>query len=176
MPTDCQPLVKLDEPNPCSQRLPDEVFAQVVENAPLIAIDLLVEDQDRRVLLGCRSNPPAKGTWFVPGGRLWKNETLAGAFERITRDELGQAFGLEQSIFVGVYQHFYPDNFLGEHRGGTHYIALAHRLWCGTRHLPLPRLQHAQYRWSLPSSIARDPLAHAYTRAYFIHDEVPHLS
>ena len=28
----------------CSCLLPDEVFAQVIEHAPLIAIDLLVQD------------------------------------------------------------------------------------------------------------------------------------
>lgn len=152
----------------CSRLLPDELFAEVIENAPLVAIDLLVEDREHRVLLGWRKNPPAQSSWFVPGGRIQKNETLEQAFARITQTELGQHFDLEQSVFTGVYQHFYPDNFRGEVRGGTHYIALAHRLWSGDTELSLPQSQHAQYRWAHPISITQDPLVHAYTRAYFI--------
>ena len=92
-----------NDANLCSRLLPDEVFAQVIENAPLIAIDLLVEDREHRVLLGWRKNPPAQSFWFVPGGRVQKNETLDQAFARITRAELGQCFDLEQSVFTGVY-------------------------------------------------------------------------
>lgn len=155
--------------NLCSRLLPDEVFEQVIDHAPLIAIDLLVEDQDHRVLLGWRKNPPAQSCWFVPGGRIRKNETLEQAFARITLAELGQAFDMEQSVFTGVYQHFYADNFRGQARSGTHYIALAHRLWAGDVALTLPQSQHAQYRWAHPTSITQDPLVHAYTRAYFMH-------
>lgn len=166
MPTETNLLSS--DANSCSRLLPDEVFAQVIEHAPLIAIDLLVEDKEQRVLLGWRKNPPAQSSWFVPGGRIQKNETLDQAFARITRAELGQAFDLEQSVFTGVYQHFYPDNFRGDTRMGTHYIALAHRLWAGNSDLPLPQSQHAQYRWAHPATIAIDPLVHTYTRAYFM--------
>jgi len=166
MPTETNVLAPAE--SSCSRLLPDEVFAQVIEHAPLIAIDLLVEDKEQRVLLGWRKNPPAQSSWFVPGGRIQKNETLDQAFARITRAELGQVFDLEQSVFTGVYQHFYPDNFRGDATTGTHYIALAHRLWAGNAPLPLPQSQHAQYRWAHPVTIAIDPLVHAYTRAYFI--------
>ena len=152
----------------CSRLLPDEIFAEVIEHAPLVAIDLLVEDKEQRILLGWRKNLPAQSSWFVPGGRIRKNETLDQAFARITLAELGQSFDLEQSVFSGVYQHFYPDNFRGDTRAGTHYIALAHRVWAGGVALPLPQSQHTQYRWAHPTTIAIDPLVHAYTRAYFM--------
>lgn len=150
-----------------SRLLPENVFKQVVANAPLVAIDLLVEDAERRMLLGWRKNPPARDNWFVPGGRIRKNETLSAAFSRISEEELGRPFRLDQCIFVGVYQHFYTDNFLGEQGAGTHYLALAHRLWTGDSELRLPQTQHTQYRWDTPAAIAQDPRVHAYTRAYF---------
>lgn len=155
------------EPAASSRQLPENIFEQVVANAPLVAIDLLVEDAERRVLLGWRKNPPARDNWFVPGGRVRKNETLSAAFSRITEEELGHPFRLDQCIFVGVYQHFYPDNFRGDHGASTHYLALAHRLWTGDLPLRLPSTQHAQYRWDYPAAIAQDPLVHAYSRAYF---------
>ena len=166
MPTETNLLAS--DTSSSSRLLPDEVFAQVIEHAPLVAIDLLVEDKEQRVLLGWRKNPPAQSLWFVPGGRIQKNETLDQAFARITLAELGQEFDLEQSVFTGVYQHFYPDNFRGDTRMGMHYIALAHRLWTGNIVLPLQQSQHAQYRWAHPATISIDPLVHAYTRAYFM--------
>lgn len=156
-----------DRPAHRSLRLPENIFEQVVANAPLVAIDLLVEDSARRILLGWRTNPPARDWWFVPGGRVCKNETLQEAFERITTEELGTCFHIEQSIFTGVYQHFYPDNFQGNCYASTHYLALAYRLWSGDKTLSPPRLQHDQYQWAEPASILQDETIHPYTRAYF---------
>jgi hypothetical protein len=36
-------------------------FAQVVRNTPLVAIDLIIRDPDRCVLVGLGTNEPAKG-------------------------------------------------------------------------------------------------------------------
>lgn len=50
-------------------------FETVVASAPLISIDLLVENEQGQYLLGLRKNRPAQGYWFVPGGRVQKNES-----------------------------------------------------------------------------------------------------
>ena len=71
---------------PC---LPAPEFLDVVRLTPLISIDLIVVDDHARVLLGRRVNRPALGAWFVPGGRIHKDESLGGAFSRIVREELG---------------------------------------------------------------------------------------
>ena len=64
-------------------------FETVVASTPLISIDLLVQNEHGEYLLGLRNNRPAQGYWFVPGGRVLKNETLDGAFKRLTFEELG---------------------------------------------------------------------------------------
>ena len=66
-------------------------FLEVVRLAPLVAIDLIVADADSRVLVGQRRNRPARGTWFVPGGRIRKDERLDAAFTRLVETELGIA-------------------------------------------------------------------------------------
>ncbi len=147
--------------------LTEAMLRAIVAHAPLIAIDLIVQDRQRRLLLGWRRNPPARGYWFVPGGRVRKDETLADAFARISTTELGEAYQLEQSVFMGVYQHFYSENFLGEAHSSTHYITLAHKLRPGDTSLPLPDAQHSRYRWASRSDIERDLLVHPYARAYF---------
>lgn len=50
--------------------LSQEDFATVVRSTPLISIDLIVENERGEFLLGKRTNRPAQGFWFVPGGRV----------------------------------------------------------------------------------------------------------
>ena len=67
--------------------LSDDDFRFVVRSTPLFALDLIIMDEYERVLVGLRVNDPAKGFWFVPGGRVTKNESLKTAFSRILFDE-----------------------------------------------------------------------------------------
>lgn len=90
-----------------------ETFQTVVASTPLISIDLLVENEQGEYLLGMRNNRPAQGYWFVPGGRVQKNETLDEAFKRLTRMELGVELERTDARFKGVYEHFYSVVRLG---------------------------------------------------------------
>jgi colanic acid biosynthesis protein WcaH len=145
--------------------LPPEVFSVVVRSTPLVSIDLLVRDAEGRLLVGRRRNQPARGCWFVPGGRIGKDERLADAFARITGDELGVSLRREHSRFVGVFEHFYPENALEAPGFGTHYVVLAHELVRMTL-TTLPAAQHAAYRWLGNAALLADPEVHENTKAY----------
>ena len=146
-------------------KLSDSDFAQVIRNAPLVSVDLLVEDGAGRFLLGLRTNAPAQGYWFVPGGRVYKNERLADALTRIGKVELGADLDMEKCRFFGLYEHFYPDNAFSR-EFGTHYVVAAYAL--KVEHLPaLPKQQHSAYRWLSPGEILGDPEVHGYTKDYF---------
>ncbi|HMJ64972.1 MAG TPA: GDP-mannose mannosyl hydrolase [Candidatus Binatia bacterium] len=148
-------------------RLGREEFLEVVERAPLVSIDLIVRRENGEVLLGRRTNEPARDCWFVPGGRIHKNERIADAFSRITRDELGRAFVLGDAKFVGVFEHFYPTNF-GEKAGfGTHYVVLAYELTAKKLPAKLPADQHGEFRWFMVDEIRSAELVHKHTKAYF---------
>ncbi|UYU30742.1 GDP-mannose mannosyl hydrolase [Siccibacter colletis] len=147
--------------------LSQQDFATVVRSTPLISIDLIVENQRGEFLLGKRNNRPAQGFWFVPGGRVQKDETLAAAFERLTQAELGKGFTMGDGEFYGVWQHFYDDNFSGSDFS-THYIVLGFRLKVQEADLRLPTEQHNDYRWQTPEALlARDDV-HDNSRAYFL--------
>ena len=47
--------------------LDKEVFSSVIENTPLVSIDLVVKNKYGQTLLGKRLIKPAKAHWFVPG-------------------------------------------------------------------------------------------------------------
>ncbi|HAT2422693.1 TPA: GDP-mannose mannosyl hydrolase, partial [Citrobacter freundii] len=81
-----------------------EDLVMVVRSAPLISIDLIIENEDGEFLLGKRCNRPAQGYWFVPGGRIYKDETFKEAFSRITEKEIGVNLDIKLGTFYGIWQ------------------------------------------------------------------------
>ncbi|QWL70479.1 GDP-mannose mannosyl hydrolase [Aeromonas hydrophila] len=142
-------------------------FQQIVAATPLISLDLIVRNGQGQVLLGRRLNRPAQGYWFVPGGRVRKDEGLDAAFLRLTQEELGLAVSRESARLLGPYEHFYADNFSGEDFS-THYIVLGYEVaWQGQQDA-LPISQHDQYRWFDVAELLQDPSVHQHTKDYFL--------
>ena len=146
--------------------LGDEEFSTIVRFAPLVSIDLIIRDPRRKVLVGIRNNEPAKNFYFVPGGRIRKDETLEAAFARILAAETGCSLDFKQARFVGVYQHMYPNNPFGHPGYGTHYVVLAYEL--NLSHRPAIALdsQHRTAVWMDEAQLRAAPNVHRYTKAY----------
>ncbi len=143
----------------------DELI-QVVKNTPLVSIDLIVKNSHSEILVGLRKNEPAKDYWFVPGGRILKNERIAQAFERIAKEELGINIAYEQAKFLGVFEHFYKNNFAQKEDFTTHYVVLAHQMNISENLLQLPNTQHQEYKWLSKDSMSKEKKVHPYTKAY----------
>ncbi|MDX3905542.1 MAG: NUDIX domain-containing protein [Pigmentiphaga sp.] len=142
-------------------------FRKAVAMVPLVSIDLLLRNSWGAYLLGLRVNPPARDTWFVPGGRIRKNESLAHARTRIAREELGLELPASAWVSRGVYEHFYQTNFADESGQATHYVVLAFEAQLGTAPPDFPRDQHRRYCWMPAASAGSHPSVHPYTQAYF---------
>ena len=142
-----------------------ETFKYIVRYAPLISIDLVVENKNGEILVGRRRNRPAKNFLFVPGGRILKGETISEAFGRITLSELGEVISISVAKFIGVFEHFYDDSFFGSNIT-THYIVLAYKI-VSTKNLNLPKFQHTEYLWLSVEEILNREDVHPYTKAYF---------
>jgi len=146
-----------------------DVFRTVVASTPLVSIDLVVRNSSGDILLGHRMNRPAKGYWFVPGGRILKNEALDDAFLRLTQTELGHCFKREEARLLGVYEHFYEDSVFGgkETDPDTHYVVLGYQLNLPANfQLEPPVEQHASYRWWSVEEMQQSVDVHENTRAY----------
>ena len=144
----------------------------VVRNAPLVSIDLVIVDKDARILVGKRTNEPALGTWFVPGGRIGKDETLDAAFARIAIDELGPGdWSRADATPLGVFEHFYSANFTGSDDMSTHYVVIAYAINADDFRLDrLPLDQHSDFEWVSSGGVTVDGgtvAVHDYTEAYF---------
>ncbi|WP_444677793.1 GDP-mannose mannosyl hydrolase [Halomonas sp. E19] len=145
--------------------LSDDAFGQVVANTPLVSLDFVVTNPLGEWLLGQRQNRPAQGYWFVPGGRVRKNETLTAAAWRLTANELGRPQSLANMSFLGVYEHFYADSMFASDLT-THYVVLAYQFGLSLELDSLPRHQHNRYRWWAPQINCEHASVHPNTRAY----------
>jgi len=152
------------------KHLSREEFLKIVENTPLISIDLIAHDPHGKILVGYRQNRPAQNTWFIPGGVIKKGERLANAIQRIAKIELGMEISSGQAHFKGVYEHLYPDNFAAAPGISTHYIVLAYEIYLTTSLVSPPPGQHSKYQWWTPQEILDNPSVHENTKAYFQQD------
>lgn len=148
-----------------------DVFRTVISNTPLVSIDLIIKNQDERILLGKRINQPAQGKWFVPGGRILKNETLIHAFERITNNELGVPVSYSKAKWLGVFEHFYLNSIFSKESSNisTHYVVLAYEVYQNQAEiLDIPLIQHSELNWFSAHDLIEDDDVHANTKAYFL--------
>ncbi|CAD6878612.1 GDP-mannose mannosyl hydrolase [Methylomonas albis] len=122
-------------------------FLTVVKNTPLVSIDLIVRSSRDELLMGLRVNEPAADYWFVPGGRIYKSETLENAFQRITETELGTAYSIDSADLLGAFTHLYETNFAKQPGVTTHYVVLGYQLQLDLDINQLPAQQHSDYRW-----------------------------
>jgi colanic acid biosynthesis protein WcaH len=146
--------------------LSEKLFKSVVESTPLISIDLIVRNSQGKILLGKRTNRPAQGYWFVPGGRILKDETLELAFKRVILTELGLEFLEVKASFIGTYQHLYDDNFF-DTTFSTHYIVLAYEMVLHDDLASIPNEQHSSYNWFSENHLLNDDEVHLHTKWYF---------
>lgn len=84
--------------------IPADEWKTIVANVPIVSVDLLIR-HDGGVLLGRRTNDPAKGYWFVPGGRVLKGESRRDAVHRVASQELGVDVEIVESL--GAFEHRY---------------------------------------------------------------------
>jgi colanic acid biosynthesis protein WcaH len=69
--------------------IPEVEYKNIMSLMPLLCVDGVLIGPDNKFLLVKRNNEPLKGSWWVPGGRVLKGETLEDAFIRKMQEEVG---------------------------------------------------------------------------------------
>lgn len=149
-------------------------FSNLVLNAPLISVDICIL-KNNYILIGKRKNNPAKDFYFVPGGRIRKNECIDDAVDRLLINEIGYQFKNDKNKSkksLGYYEHFYDDNFHGNSNFSTHYVVLAFIIKFEdikkTNIVDLKKDQHSNYVWfEFKKDNLNNLKIHKYTYAYF---------
>lgn len=142
-------------------------FRHAIASVPLVSVDLLVV-RDGHLLLGRRRDEPARGTWFVPGGRIRRGEPIAEALQRIWRAEMLGESADESPRLIGAYEHFYERCFDGS-ATATHYVVLAYRVTPASDVMLKPDSHDAQWWAPIDESAAEHGSCpvHPNASAYF---------
>lgn len=61
----------------------------MIDQTPILAASAVIRDNQKRILLVQRANPPDMGCWTLPGGRVDPGETLEQAAIREVFEETG---------------------------------------------------------------------------------------
>ena len=129
----------------------------IVANVPIVSVDLVIK-RDGGVVLGRRTNEPARGYWFTPGGRVLKGETRREAAHRVAAEELGIEVGIVESL--GAFERLYDTSDVSG-VDSKHYLANGYAIDVVDGQ-PEPDDQHDAFR------VFRSPPepCHEYVRAY----------
>lgn len=105
-----------------SSLIPEKLYAQIRENMPIPCMDFVLYHKGK-VLLTQRTQEPAKGQWWVQGGRIFKHETFAQALQRLAKREIGSEIKIIRQI--GAYE-FHSDAANFDVKTGTHDVAVVY--------------------------------------------------
>lgn len=156
-------------------------FADIIKNAPLVSIDLIIRDQDDRVLLQFRQDRPAQGCWFVPGGRIRKYESVEDAITRIGQEEIQKTFSdikinPKKCRLLNIYKHCYEkDNKYTDcasmpdmKEEDTHYVSIAHDY--KINHIGEDRIDeedNPKWKWWTVNELLCNGSVNKYTKEFF---------
>lgn len=120
-----------------------DFYKKILEAVPLLCADAVVVHRGK-FLLGKRRNKPARGQWFLVGGRVLKGELLRDAVRRKVKEETGiERFVIKR--FLGVGETFFKNSEFGP---STHNVNAAFLV-------EVPRLggvesqdgQNSEFKW-----------------------------
>jgi colanic acid biosynthesis protein WcaH len=143
-------------------------YLDVIKKNHIISIDLLLYNSENQLLLGYRTNNPAKNTWFVPGGRVYKSELFPKSISRIAKQEVGINLDYTGKC-LGAYHHNYPCNF-DNNDYGTNYICFPHEYHLKEKIDLKLDMQHSEYVWFDKEKLLNTPNVHQFVKNYFIKD------
>lgn len=100
--------------------LPEDIFHLVSRIAPLVNVDLLIQDDAGRTLLTWRDDEHFGAGWHVPGGIIRFKEAAAARVRACAREELGVDVDFDPAPILVL-------ETIREERERGHFISLLYR-------------------------------------------------
>lgn len=131
-------------------RIPSALYARIVKSMPVFCVDLVVRDPRGRVLLVKRANAPARGQWWLPGGRVLYHELRVDAARRKLLEECGLTAGAVREVATF-------DVILPKEEGimASHTVATVFDVSVPAGPVRLDA-QSTAYRWRTPAAWAKE--------------------
>ena len=100
--------------------LPENIFLFISQIAPLVNVDLLIQDDAGRTLLTWRDDQYFGAGWHVPGGIIRYKEVAADRVRACAREELGAEVSFEPSPIL-------ISETIREQQERGHFVSLLYR-------------------------------------------------
>ena len=121
-----------------------ERYAEIVRDVPILCVDLIIVGPFNKFLLVERKNEPMAGQFWIPGGRVMRDEPIQAAAIRLAREEVG--LELDSIKLHGIYEEVFEKSAANP-ATGIHTLSAVY--WCVARHSDVKvDDQSASYRWS----------------------------
>lgn len=90
--------------------IPPKEYKKILRKVAIPCVDLVIH-VNGKFLLHKRTNQPAKGKWWVPGGRIYLGEKTEKAVIRKAKEETGMKVKIEK--FLGVKETIFKKGPFG---------------------------------------------------------------
>lgn len=96
--------------------IPLALYRKIVELMPIPCVDVVFK-AGSKVFLFMRAYEPAKGKWWLVGGRILRNETFEQAVIRKMKEEIG--VDAKVGRMIGTYEEFFANSRFDNESGKT---------------------------------------------------------
>jgi len=101
-------------------KIEKEVYEAILENAIISAIDVVVYNNENKILLAKRTQEPCKGEWWILGGRQFKGELPEKTAVRKIKEEVG--LDVEVEKLLRVEDVIFDETAFPNVKTGVHYV------------------------------------------------------
>ena len=115
-------------PNP-SSGLPEEVFLFISRITPIVNVDLLIKDENGRVLLSWRDDQYAGTGWHIPGGVVRFKENLEKRLLKVAEAEIGAVVEFDP-VPIAINQ------LICNHNTRGHFISILYKCFLSNKYIP----------------------------------------
>lgn len=125
--------------------LPEEIFFFISRLTPMVNVDLLVKDEQGRILLSWREKEyNHKAGWHIPGGIVRFKEDLKTRIKKVAQTEIGAMVKFDPTP-IAVNQ------IICTHVSRGHFISLLYRCFLSSKFMPknkgLKKTDHGYLMW-----------------------------
>ena len=147
--------------------IPENIYKEFLKNMPIFCIDFLINYKDEFLLLK-RNEEPLKGIYWLPGGRLKKNETLDKFSHRVQSREIRIYF--KNYSIIGFSNFLFKESINSR---ATHTPTLLFEITVQNKFTPNIDKTHSEYRWSkdLPSLLIKNLILFNSSKSNYIFDK-----
>lgn len=128
-----------------------KLYKKIQEVIPICCVDILILNKKNEFLLLKRNNEPARGLWWIPGGRILKGELIEKAAIRKAEEETGLKVKIKK--LIGVKETIFKKGVFGKN---VHTVNITFLAYANNNEVKMDN-QNSEYKWFKKIDKSFDP-------------------